>query len=203
MGNRRWFLIRHGATIGDSDLRFHGISDIPLSTEGEDQMNALSLMLEGIKPQGIIHSPLSRSRQSAEILKKRLGWETPLLEMKGLTEIDFGKCEGLTEQEIKEKFPDFYNDWKVKKNYESFPGGEKLEEFKERVYSVVEELLFKFPEGDLIIVAHKGVLRRILWALVGEEDEEIKTFNPPLGSLSMVEEENSGRWVLIFKERLP
>jgi len=191
----RWFLVRHGATVGDSDNRFHGSGDVALSLQGKVQVQALAPFFQGVLPAAVVHSPLSRARDSALYLAQALGWSVPLVVKEELRELDFGDCEGMTRREIEEAFPEFAGIWKSGKKYDSFPGGENLADFGERVARAVREMEGEFPGKDLVVVAHKGVLRRILWTLLGKDRPEVRAFNPPLGSLSILRKEPEG-WIL-------
>ncbi len=191
----RWFLVRHGATVGDSDNRFHGSGDVALSLQGKVQVQALAPFFQGVRPAAVVHSPLSRARDSALYLAQAVGWNVPLLPKEGLRELDFGACEGMTRKEIEEAFPEFAKLWKSGEGYDAFPGGENLGEFGDRVSRAVREMEQEFPEKDLVVVAHKGVLRRILWTLLGKERPEVRAFNPPLGSVSILRKGPAG-WIL-------
>ncbi len=191
----RWFLVRHGATVGDSDNRFHGSGDVALSLQGKVQVQALAPFFQGVRPAALVHSPLSRARDSALYLAQALGWTVPLVAKEDLRELDFGDCEGMTRREIEEAFPEFAQLWKTGKGYEAFPGGENLQAFSERVSRAVREMEREFPGQDLVVVAHKGVLRRILWVLLGKDRPEVRAFNPPLGSLSILRKGPAG-WIL-------
>ncbi len=201
-GELRWYLVRHGATVGDSENRFHGRGDVALSLQGKAQVEALAPFFLGVRPVVLVHSPLSRARDSALYLARAAGWtQVPLVEKEGLRELDFGRCEGMTRGEIEEAFPEFAALWRTGKGYDSFPGGESLRAFTERVAGAVRELEEEYPRGDLVMVAHKGVLRRVLWALVGREDPGVRSFNPPLGSLTVIRKEEEG-WILESAPRI-
>ena len=191
----RWFLVRHGATVGDSDNRFHGSGDVALSLQGKVQVQALAPFFQGVRPAALIHSPLSRARDSALYLAQALGWTVPLVAKEDLRELDFGDCEGMTRREIEEAFPEFAQLWKTGKGYDAFPGGENLQAFSARVSRAVREMEREFPGQDLVVVAHKGVLRRVLWTLLGKDRPEVRAFNPPLGSLSILRKGPAG-WIL-------
>ncbi len=192
---RRWFLVRHGATVGDSDNRFHGSGDVALSLQGKAQVLALAPFFARVRPVAVVHSPLSRARDSALYLAQALGWKVPFVAKEGLRELDFGKCEGMTRREIEEAFPEFARLWKRGGGFDAFPGGEDLRSFGKRVERAVRELEGDYPSGDLVVVAHKGVLRRVVWTLIGKDRPESREFDPPLGSLSILGE-GPGGWVL-------
>ena len=95
---RRIVLIRHGNTVGNSHERFHGSSDVALSDEGREQVRAAGRQLQTEVFDVIAASPQRRAWQSAALLSGG----HPILLVPELREIDFGRWEGLTAQEIGE-----------------------------------------------------------------------------------------------------
>ena len=187
-GGRNLFLVRHGETTGGSNLRFLGSTDVPLSREGCNQVRALVPLLAGIDPVALYHSPLARAAQSLDILVEALGWGGGREGLHDLRELDFGACEGLTEAEIRREFPDFHTRWRSGGDYEAFPGGESLAAFSRRVGRATAAVLAAHPRGDLVLVVHKGVLRRILWHLFDRTEPALSRYDPPLASLTQVRE---------------
>lgn len=188
--SRTWYLVRHGATVGESEIRFHGSGDVRLSEEGRGQIRRLAPRLAGLRPAALIHSPLSRARESMAILVETLGWTGALREEADLRELHFGACEGLSEPEIRERFPEFHARWKAGGGIEAFPEGEALEAFSARVAGAVDRIRAAVPAGDLVLVAHKGVHRRILFRLLGRRDPRVGPYDPPLGSVTVLREEH-------------
>ena len=71
MPRKRFLLVRHGKTEWNGLSRFQGKSDIPLDDEGKCQAELLAARLKGWEPSGIFSSPLSRARETAEIIASR------------------------------------------------------------------------------------------------------------------------------------
>jgi len=78
----RLFLIRHAhAVAADED------AERPLSKKGREQVKRLGHFLkdsEAFRPDEIWHSPLLRSRETAKLLAKKIGFTAPLIEVEGL-----------------------------------------------------------------------------------------------------------------------
>src|SRR5512137_2758890 len=89
--------LRHGESTGNAENRLQGVSDFPLSEMGRAQARALGerWQAEGLTFDTVITSPLSRARETAEILAAAL--TIPTLELEPLwVERDMGQRSGLT-----------------------------------------------------------------------------------------------------------
>ena len=176
--------MRHGETVGKSSIRYHGRNDVPLSESGRQQARALLPQLSGLRPAAIIHSPLERARESAEILQRGLGLPADLLERDdALIEIFFGEIEGMTAGEIHAAMPEWYGRWRAGQT-DGFPGGETTAGFAARVGRAFRDLVARHPRGELLVVAHRGVLRWGMQHLLGPE--ESRDLAVDLGSLTVL-----------------
>ncbi len=133
---RRIVLVRHGETVGQSSIRFHGASDIELSEEGKAQMKQVRALLSGERFDRVIASPLKRSWRAAWIVG---GGASVQLEP-GFREIHFGRWEGLTHSEIHESDPVLFEDWQERTAGFEYPNGEKRAEFEASIETALERL---------------------------------------------------------------
>src|SRR5207237_9711919 len=71
----RLFALRHGATDYSRERRFAGSRDVPLTTDGRLQAEAMAQALAGAGVAAVYKSPLERARVCAELIAKpdRLG----------------------------------------------------------------------------------------------------------------------------------
>ncbi len=150
-------LIRHGAT--DMAGRFCGLSDPPLNDAGRVQIDRAASLLSTV-PEMIYSSDLLRARQSAAILAARFGVSVEV--RPGLREIGFGQWEGLSWQEIEQRFPFESNAW-----IEHFPAGviqdgERYDVFRVSVQQEIEFLSAQAESQPLIAVTHGGFIRTAL-----------------------------------------
>jgi broad specificity phosphatase PhoE len=81
-------------------------------------------------------------------------------------EIDFGRWEGLTAEEIEAQDPVLYRAWREGAADFEFPSGERRAAFRERVLRGFASLANTGAEG-ILVVAHRGVIRVIGEHLVG------------------------------------
>jgi len=151
------YLLRHGETVGNVEGQYAGVTDTPLTEKGKSQAADAYLRFEHTKFDVVLSSPLSRALNTARVFS-----DQKIIELDGLMEMNFGKFEGLTYQEIEKKFPEECKQWKeTTKDYE-FPGGESLRGFYNKVVQVYQDILKTYDVEKLLIVAHSGVIRSII-----------------------------------------
>jgi broad specificity phosphatase PhoE len=182
---RRLVLIRHGETVGQSSIRFHGSSDIELSDEGRAQMREVARGLRTEVFDLIVASPLRRSWESARILSGG----APVRLEPDFREVDFGRWEGLTREEIEASDPVLYRDWQQKSPDFQFPGGEARAAFRARVDRGLGRLRDS-GAANILVAAHKGLIRVATEALLGAPlDGDI-----PLGGAVALTRGANGQW---------
>jgi len=189
-GRAELWLVRHGETVGGSATRLYGSTDLALSDLGRRQMERVRAALAAVAFERVITSPLRRSRDAAAIVHPRA---RPAAEViAAFTEIDFGRWEGLTAEEIAAAHPEEHEQWRAGDGSWGFPGGETRRGFRERVAAAVGEHLAAV-DGRSLLVLHKGVLKIILGTLLGEPPEVYAARPCELGSVHTLVREN-GRW---------
>lgn len=183
---KRIILVRHGETAGQSSIRYYGVTDVPLSDEGREQMHATRDRIPGETYHGVWASTLCRSWESAKIVSPGRG-----IHLEGdFREIDFGDWEGLTAEEIAIVDPAGYAEWQRKQLEFTFPGGETRAEFRERVARGLDRLRATGVESALI-AAHKGVLRTLLELVSGYT---LAPGEPELGGVVQAYRDAHGNW---------
>ncbi|MHB8171001.1 MAG: alpha-ribazole phosphatase [Thermincolia bacterium] len=159
------FLVRHGETDWNNQMRYQGHSDIPLSEKGLAQARALSTKLAGEEIHAFYASDLSRARETAEIVARPHG--KTVITKPALRETKFGAWEGLKYTEIKEKFPEVVEKWAMDPVATRIPDGESLQDVADRVMAGLEEILKNHPDERVVVAAHGGTIRVILASLLG------------------------------------
>jgi broad specificity phosphatase PhoE len=179
-------MVRHGETEGNSSVRYHGSTDVPLSDLGRRQMREAARALPIDHYDLIVASPLSRAWEAAAILAPG---QTVSLEA-GFREIDFGRWEGLTREEIEAADPVLSQDWLERSPSFQYPDGEAPEEFRARVGEGLERILAS-GANSVLVVCHKGVIRTVIDALCAESLEE---GSPGLGECVQATRRSDGSW---------
>lgn len=195
MASERWIhLVRHGETTGGSNERFFGATDLALSDLGREQIRKVKPHLDSRPIRRVFRSEMLRVRQTTEILLE--GRELPVIAHPPFNEVDFGRLEGLTEEEIRERHPDYWRSWRIEKNATDYPGGETFEGFRRRVVegAVALEREHGF-EGETLIVAHRGVIRHLIAHFLAISPQDARQHAPELGEWILLQGD-PGAWRL-------
>jgi broad specificity phosphatase PhoE len=184
---RRIVLVRHGETDGESSVRFHGSTDVDLSAEGREQVARAGRALRGQRVDLVVASPLRRSWRAAWIA----GGGAPVRLESDFREVDFGRWEGLTREEIQARDPILYREWQAGGGGFDYPGGESRQEFRARVGRGLARLLAADVDCALAVL-HKGVIRVIVEHLTGKA---LPLGDPQLGGIVMLTRSPGGRWI--------
>ena len=160
-------LIRHGETDWNRDQVFRGRIDVALNEVGMTQARAVQESLRQRKIDAIYSSPLSRAFVTAGIVAEKR--DVPVQVEEGFTDIDFGKWQGLSHQQVKEEYNDLYDSWRSQPQEVTFPGGECLQEVRRRSMGTLEKVIKSNPGKTLALVSHRVVLKVLLCAMLGLE----------------------------------
>ena len=164
MSSRRLVLWRHGRTSWNSVNRFQGQEDVPLDEVGKDQVRRAAQTLVGLKPHHIISSDLERARHTAQALADIAGLTVSIDE--DLRETFAGTWQGLTRNEIIERYPEDFAMWGGDSNIRP-GGGETRLEVADRMTRAIAKGLSSVPDGGTLVVAsHGGALRAALGRLL-------------------------------------
>ncbi|PCJ99853.1 MAG: hypothetical protein COA45_03290 [Zetaproteobacteria bacterium] len=145
---KHFYMIRHGETEANKAEIMAGSLDSPLTNKGREQAKAVQNIVKSlkIKPKAIIHSHLSRARDTATIINQVLN--VPLHEDKDIAELHAGDWEGVSYDECRE----------LLKGWVTPPNGESFSEFGKRIQRGKTYNLNKH-NGPILIVCHGGVFR--------------------------------------------
>jgi broad specificity phosphatase PhoE len=186
---QRLWLVRHGFTEWNTEQRFCGHSDIPLSASGRAQAHWLAQRLQQEEISSIYTSDLVRARETAEIIASSRAESVQVKVSTAWREIDFGAWEGLTYAEIAAQFEDrlgFFSDLE----HSSPPGGEAPVHMVQRVLRALTTVVWTddMPlRGDTVIVSHGGPLRTLVCSMLGMSLERHWQFCLDPGSLSAID----------------
>ncbi len=161
------FIVRHGETDYNRQKRYQGRTNTNLNKTGLRQAQALRRRLLSERIDKIYTSSLMRAADTAHIIAA--GRSIKIITHDSLAEIDFGQLEGLTYQEITDKYPG----WQPTNfDFTAF-GGESLEQLRLRMEYFVSELRDDNTEDfNILIVAHSGCLRVMLCFLLGRDTSD-------------------------------
>ena len=123
-------LIRHGRTLWNSSGKFQGQSDIELSQEGISQAEKLAENFPVTHIDRVYSSNLKRAYITGEIIAKK--FNVPIIKDKRLCEVSFGSWEGLTYDEIHEKWPNEIETMFSTPDVLTMPEGESFAQVQKR-----------------------------------------------------------------------
>jgi len=191
-------LVRHGDTVLNSAERLWGETDVELGTVGLRQAERLRDRLAAQRIDVIYSSNLQRALATAKTIASR--HQLKVITCPELREINFGKFEGLTFQEIRQLYPEIAELWTNWSPQLEFPGGESVDELNTRVTRFLDRLKKHTPEETILIVAHSAPLRLIICHLLGIELWRWRQFRLGLASLSIVETYPQGAIVSLLND---
>ena len=148
-----WFL-RHGETDWNAQGRSQGRTDVPLNPTGIAQAQAAAALLRHRGIAAIVSSPLSRARDTADVVAAALG--QPVTVITELQEVSFGANEGRAMGQ------EWFDDWVAGKFTPA--GGESFAALRVRAAGAIAAALEAAP--PVLVVAH-GALFRALRAEMG------------------------------------
>jgi probable phosphoglycerate mutase len=213
-------LLRHGESAYVAEGRFQGRADSSLSPLGERQaaLAAGRIAAPGRSPRlpiptrpplEIVHSPLTRTTQTARLVAAAIAGAPPLRPEPGLTEIAQGEWEGMTRTEVEARHAARLAAWRRTPLEANAPGGERIVDVRDRVGSALDGLLGRlavepsvarsettasgYPPAAAtdtpwtLVVGHDGAFKVALLALLGLPLERFWTFPFAMCGITVVE----------------
>ena len=181
------YFLRHGETEWNAAGRLQGRLDIPLNLKGCEQAKrnggVLSEMLDDPGGLRYVASPLTRTRQTMEIAREALG-----LRQDGfgtderLLEINFGRWEGRTWQEIKQADAAELKARDANEFDYAVPGGESYADVMKRVVSWLGSVAH-----PTVVVSHGGIMRCLRGHVLGLSNEAILKLDIPQDKVMLIE----------------
>jgi broad specificity phosphatase PhoE len=145
------YIARHGNTAWTLSGQHTGLTDLPLTPNGERNAQRLGERLQGMTFAKVFTSPLQRASRTCKLAGFGGIAETD----PDLVEWDYGRYEGLTSAQILQKRPD----WELFRD--GAPGGESPEQILQRADRVVQRL--RAIAGNVLIFS-SGHFIRVLTA---------------------------------------
>lgn len=148
---KHFYMIRHGETEANAALILAGSMDSPLTHTGRTQAKNIHHALPHlkIKPEIIIHSHLSRARDTATIINEQLN--LPMIEDARYAEMHAGDWEGVSYEQSRPML----------EGWVDAPNGETAQGFIDRVKAAKKTAL-SHEKSPPLIVCHGGVFRAFL-----------------------------------------
>ena len=162
----------------------YGALDVPLSAGGLAHAQTIAAELAGEKFATIYTSPLRRCFDLARILGE--GRTCPLETVAALRELDFGRFEGRTYEDLARDYPDVYARWMESPTEVEFPGGESFTIMRTRVLAAARKLQLRHAGESVAVVTHGGVIRILLAEAQCLDPRRIFEIDVPYGPIRRV-----------------
>jgi broad specificity phosphatase PhoE len=143
-----FYIMRHGETVANIEGIVAGVLDTPLTQRGREQAEKVRAILTALsfKPKLIVHSDLSRTRDTATIINEKM--KLPVLEKASISERNLGDWAGIP-------LKDYFD--RCKSGLQPL-NGEAMEAFEHRVMRGFGEIL-DLSNEPILIITHAGVFR--------------------------------------------
>ncbi len=181
----RVYLMRHGEVENSGEKRYNGHIDIDITDRGVQQMHRLAGLLAEKELSAVYASDLIRSVRGARIIAEGRGLIfTPVRELR---ERSVGAWEGLTAEEIRERYPEEYAAWRSDfLNYRP-PRGECLQDVQDRVLQAYRSMVNRHPGQEIALLLHGGVNRIILADALGMDLRNLFRIDQSFGALNIID----------------
>jgi broad specificity phosphatase PhoE len=164
---KRVILIRPGETDWNRQGRWQGWVSVPLNTHGRNQARYLARFIRNVGMTALYASDLKRAVQTAEILVETLGYP-PVYDAR-LRERNIGSWQGLTQDEMRDWYPDEYQKLVENRAGYAVPGGESRNQMKARMIAAFDDYM-KEDKGETIgIISHSSAIRSLLSQWIADE----------------------------------
>lgn len=171
-------LARHGETDWNRETRFQGHADPPLNDLGRQQAAELAEALAGEELAAVYSSPLRRALETAQVIAAEHGLDAVPVE--ALREVDVGSWQGLTRDEIEQRFPEQFHRWL---DYgQGWEDGETYEEMGKRAIAALKELAASNDGNRIVAMTHGGPIRAALARAAGISHTEARRHGPMIGN---------------------
>jgi broad specificity phosphatase PhoE len=151
------YIARHGETAWTVTGQHTGLTDLPLTSQGERNARALAGRLNGLAFAKVLTSPLQRARTTCALA----GFGAVAEIDKDLVEWNYGAYEGLRSVEIRAQRPD----WELFRD--GCPGGESPAQVCSRAENVIERI--RAIEGNVLVFSSGHFIRVLAARWIGLE----------------------------------
>ena len=176
-------LTRHGETVWHAENRYAGSSDVRLTRAGQQQAFDLATWAATARLSAIYSSTLSRAKDTAA--PSTATTRLPLRTDARLCEVDFGRGEGLTRQEMASAFPDALTTFLKAPARYPLPGGESGVDAIARAMPALNEILEKHDGGRVLVVIHSTLLRLLIATAIGIDPDRYRRVFPTVGNCAL------------------
>jgi broad specificity phosphatase PhoE len=195
----RFFLIRHADVENPNKVLYGHLDGFQLSARGRGQAVAVGERLRADGIRRIVHSPLARAVETAQLINERLDPPAILESDPELREAEFSRyLQGLPYWQV----PLLRPLWFVHKAKRGLvPGDESIDQMGRRILAVVRRLAREHPGETMAVVSHADPLNAAWILLDGRPHNEREMYRKAMDKAGMlrldVEGETPKAWEYI------
>lgn len=180
----RLYLVRHGETEWNRASKVQGRTDIELSREGIKQAHKLAKRIAGEDINVIYSSSLKRALRTAEIIADCKSCS--VVKSEEYHEICLGPWEGMTINEIQEKYGEHFRIYREDPANFKLPGAETFLDLTERTYNAILEIVRKHSGENILLVSHGTAIKAAIIRILGIDIINYTKFRIDNASLSII-----------------
>jgi alpha-ribazole phosphatase/probable phosphoglycerate mutase len=184
-----YYLVRHGQTDwlpgNPSHNRYQSRTDVPLSESGRAQARRVAARVREVPFICAVSSDLTRSAETAQLAL--VGRDVPLILDPDLREIDVGEWEGLTGEEVWQRYPKIAARRNLNPIRFTPPGGESITLAAERFGRSLARANGTETRGNVLLVSHQNALRVVAALLLGLPLRYHRRFRFDPASITIIE----------------
>lgn len=154
------WILRHGDTTGTGILK--GMLPFPLSELGKKQIESAGRILSKKKISRIYSSPLVRTIETANIVRKFLP-EAKIIKSKNLLEWEIPEWEGKSHEKLKKDFPKEYDN--LANHVTKFKFGERIEKVRNRMLKTFWKAAKENSGSECLLVSHGAPIEALILSL--------------------------------------
>ncbi|MFH1309748.1 MAG: histidine phosphatase family protein [Candidatus Omnitrophota bacterium] len=187
MNITRLILIRHGQTDYNLQNRYYGVIDPGLNGEGIKQAEQLKFEMRRYNIDEVYSSDLRRAYDTAKLVFENYN----IQKCSNFREINFGILEGLTHEEIMDRYPKLYGDWLEDPENISLPQGEGVKDLTRRVLRGVIQIVKRHKGRTVSIVTHGGPIRVLINFVNKNKPNEFWKIRQETAAINIFEYDNN------------
>lgn len=192
-------MARHGETDWNRLGKTQGTQNTSLTDLGRYQANQLGNKLKNKPISAIYSSDLDRARETAQIVGKQVGLEPITCEL--IREVCFGNWQGLSIEEIENKYPGELSKWRNELSF--YPqGGESLSSVHSRIKTFLNILKTNHPSSDetILIISHAATIKVSILEILGIPPNFLTKLKASHAGLSLLKMEEGDNAILYMND---
>ena len=145
----------------------------------------MGLVLKGMNIDAIYSSPLKRALDTAQAIASYHSLTVQV--ERDLREMEVGELEGVSIADLGTSFGQFLLQWRQGQGIEKLPGGESVVELADRVWSIIQLIINRHDNGNVVVVSHFFTVVATICKALGWPLTTIERIRVQTGSVSIID----------------